>query len=101
MSDPSTTPHELGKLPLWLLAIHWIIIINLAIQVGYGAFMVFVVTAPDGVSGPLWGAAKTMPFEQMITRRAYATETWIAIGALSLYIGLTEILPRRLRGSRP
>ena len=88
--------HKPRPLPNWLLIIHWIIIINLLIQVCYGGYMVFIVTAPEGVSGPLWGAARAMPFEQMIVRRAYASETWIAIGALSLYIGLTEILPRRL-----
>lgn len=89
--------HPLPKLPTWLLAIHIIILINLAVQVAYGAYMVFVVTAPEGTSGPLWGAARAMPFEQMMTRRAYAAETWQAIVGLSLYVGLTEILPRRLR----
>jgi hypothetical protein len=93
----SETPQPSNTLPIWLLLIHWVIILNLAIQVCYGGYMVFVVTAPEGVSGPLWAAARSMPFEQMITRRAYASETWLAIVGLSLYIGITEILPRRLR----
>ena len=37
----------------------------------------------------------------MVTRRLYAQETWIALGSLSIYLGLTEILPRRLARQRP
>ena len=87
------------KLPtLWRL-IHWVILINLTIQVAYGSYMVFFVVKGDG-NGPLWGQALQMPFETMVTRRLYATETWIAIVGLSLYVGLTEILPRILKGSQ-
>ena len=85
----------LRPLPTWLSVVHWIIIVNLAIQVAYGSFQVFVVTAPAGVHGPLWGAAASLPFEAMMVRRAYASETWQAIVGLSLYLGVTEILPRR------
>ena len=84
--------------PLWRI-IHWVIIINLGIQVFYGAYMVFAVVTP-GTAGPLWGAALEMPFEQMVTRRLYAAETWIAIVGLSLYLGVTEILPRILKASQ-
>jgi len=87
-------PGKLGT--LWLL-IHAVIIINLLIQIFYGAWMVFVEVRPEGVSGPLFGAANSIPVEMMMVRRAYAIETWIAIGALSIYLGITEILPRRLR----
>ena len=45
----------------------------------------------------IYAEVRSMPFEQMITRRAYASETWLAIVGLSLYVGITEILPRRLR----
>ena len=81
--------------PLWRI-IHWVIIINLAVQVFYGAYMVFMVVTP-GTAGPLWGTALEMPFEKMVTRRLYAAETWIAIVGLSLYVGVTEILPRLLK----
>ena len=57
--------------------------------------MVFFVVS-EGISGPLFEAAKSMPFEQMMVRRQYAIESWIAITGLSLYLALTEILPRRL-----
>lgn len=85
--------------PFWRV-IHWVIIINLTIQIGYGAYMVFFVVTGDG-SGPLWGQALQMPFEQMVTRRLYAAETWIAIVGLSLYLGVTEILPRLLKTPQP
>ena len=77
--------------------LHWVIIANLLLQVLYGATMVFFVVTFPGVSGPLADAANEVPFELMVTRRLYASETWIAIVGLSLYLGLTEILPRRLR----
>ena len=83
--------------PFWRV-IHWVVIVNLAIQVGYGAYMVFFVVTGEG-SGPLWGQALQMPFEKMVTRRLYATETWIAIVGLSLYLGITEILPRILKAA--
>lgn len=78
----------------WRL-LHWIIILNLLIQVLYGSYMVFFVVTGEG-SGPLWGQALEMPFEKMVTRRLYALETWVAMVGLSLYLGLTEILPRLL-----
>lgn len=59
--------------------------------------MVFFELTP-GVIGPLGSAAKDVPIELMVTRRLYALETWIAIAGLSLYLGVVEILPRRLRG---
>ena len=78
--------------PAWLV-VHWAIILNFAVQIGYGAYMVFVVVAPEG-GGPLMGRANAFPFEQMLTRRLYASETWIAIVGLSLYLAITEIAPR-------
>ena len=75
--------------------LHWVIIINFAVELVYASYMVFFVLT-DGISGPLFSAAKTMPFEQMMVRRQYALEFWIAAAGLSLYLGLTEILPRRL-----
>ncbi len=91
---------RLGRLPLGWRIVHWIILVNLAIQVAYGAWMVFVVMRPEGVDGPLYAAALQLPHDFMMVRRAYAAETWQAIVGLSLYVGLTEILPRRLRPGR-
>ena len=79
----------------WRL-LHAFIILNLLVQVFYGAYMVFFVVTGEG-SGPLWGQALEMPFEKMVTRRLYALETWVAIVGLSIYLGLTEILPRVLK----
>ena len=81
------------NLPTVWRVLHGVIIINLLIQVLYGAYMVFFVVTGEG-SGPLWGQALEMPFEKMVTRRLYALETWVALVGLSLYLGLTEILPR-------
>tara|TARA_B100000683_G_scaffold272475_1_gene315748 strand:- start:673 stop:1050 length:378 start_codon:yes stop_codon:yes gene_type:complete len=98
------TPRFKGRtmknLPGFLKALHWLIVINLVIQVLYGAYMVFFVVTGEG-SGPLWGQALDMPFEKMVTRRLYALETWVAIVGLSLYLGLTEILPRLLKTNSP
>ena len=81
------------KRPIHWQLLHWTIILNLVFQMGYAAYMVFFVVTPES-SGPLFEAAKTFPFEQMVTRRLYAIEFWIATGAFSLYLGLTEIFPR-------
>ena len=86
-----------NALPIILRLLHWLIISNLLIQIAYAGYMVFFEIVPAGSSGPLMGAAKNFPFEQMVTRRLYAIECWIAIVGLSLYLGLTEILPRLLR----
>lgn len=83
-------------LPRWLWVIHWIIIINFLFEIGYGGWMVFAVITP-GTPGPLMGAATEIPFEMMMTRRLYASETWVAISGLSIYLAITEVLPRRLR----
>lgn len=91
---PLESAPKANKLPLWWLVVHWGIIINFALQVGYGAYMVFVVVVPKGVKGPLAQAATKVPFELMTTRRLYASETWVAIVGLSLYLAITEIAPR-------
>ena len=89
---------KLGKRqwPLWLWVIHGVILVNFLIQMGYAAAMVFLVVAPE-TAGPLWEAAHTFPFEKMVTRRLYAMEFWIATVGFSLYIAVTEMLPRLLR----
>lgn len=77
-----------------LLIIHWIIIINFIIEIFYGAFQVFIVLAPGGQTGPLFGTATTLSYEDMVVRRLYALETWIAIAGLAIYLAITEIGPR-------
>jgi cbb3-type cytochrome oxidase subunit 1 len=74
--------------------LHWIIIVNFLVQMCYAAYMVFVVFAPEGVSGPLYEVARSLPFEEMVTRRLYAIEFWIATGGLAIYLAITEIAPR-------
>lgn len=79
----------------WILPIlHYGIIINFALEIGYAGYMVFVVIAPEG-GGPLMDRALTFPFEQMVTRRLYALECWVAIAGLSIYLAITEIAPRQ------
>lgn len=82
---------------LWRI-IHWVIVVNFLVQVFYGAFMVFVVMVPEGHIGPLGGAAGALPPDKMMARRLYANETWVAISGLSVYLAITEILPRQLKG---
>ena len=97
--DAAPPPRETGR-PRWphvlLLLVHWIIILNFAVEIAYAGYMIFVVVAPEG-GGPLMERAATFPFEQMVTRRLYATECWLAIGGLSIYLALTEIGPRLRR----
>ena len=84
-----------SKVAKWLLYIvHCGIIINFAIEIAYASYMIFVVIAPEG-GGPLMDRALTFPFEQMVTRRLYALECWVAIAGLSIYLAITEIVPRR------
>ena len=98
MSEPPTLHSAAApqRLSLPWLVLHWAIILNLGAEAAYAGFMVFVVLRPEGVSGPLFEAALQMPHDLMMVRRAYATESWVALGALSIYVGVTEILPRRL-----
>ena len=79
----------------WLV-LHWVIIVNFLLNIGYGGYQVFVALAPDGAVGPLWGKAREMPFEQMVARRMYASEVWISIAGLCIYLAITEFLPRLL-----
>lgn len=79
---------------LWR-CIHWIIIAHFLIEIFYCAYVIFVVLQPEGHSGPLMRQATALPFEQMVTRRLYALECWIATAGLAVYLALTEIAPRR------
>jgi hypothetical protein len=84
-------------LPLALRVVHVAIIANLLVQCVYGAFQVFWVLQPPGTIGPMFGHATEIPFELMMARRMYALESWVAFLGLALYVGVTEILPRRWR----
>ena len=92
------TPPPLPKLPPALRVLHWVLIVNFVLQIFYGAYQVFFVLAPEGSTGlPLFGAATTMDHELMLIRRMYASEVWIAIGGFSVYLAITEYLPRLIR----
>ncbi len=81
-----------------LMLLHWVIIINFVIEIGYGSYMVFFVVGEG--SGPLMGAAASLDHDVMVTRRLYALETWIAMTGLSIYLAFTEIIPRFKRYGR-
>ncbi|MCA9771015.1 MAG: hypothetical protein KC466_01320 [Myxococcales bacterium] len=83
-------------LPGLLRLLHGVIIVNFVLQIGYGFYQTFFIVRPEGMSGPLFGAAKALGFEMMTTRRLYASETWIAITGLALYLAVTEFLPRQI-----
>jgi len=76
-----------------LQLIHWVIIINFAVEIVYANYMIFSVFSP-AEAGPLFDKAKSFPFEMMMTRRLYAVEAWLAIVGLSIYLAITEIRPR-------
>ena len=87
---------------LLLLIVHWIIILNFVIEIFYGALMTFVVLSPaDHAGGPLFGVATSLDYEDMMVRRMYATETWIAITGLAIYLAITEIRPRMKKLAYP
>lgn len=75
----------------WMV-LHAAIILNLLLQIGYSGFK--CLTFPDGRLRVLFGEAQTMEFQDMVTRRLYAIETWVAIAGLSVYLAVTEIAPR-------
>ena len=94
-----TTPATGWSPGRWALyGLHWLIILNFVVEIVYAAYMVFVVVAPPG-GGPLGSRALEIPFEMMTTRRLYATEFWIAMAGLAIYLAITEIGPR-LRAHR-
>lgn len=73
---------------------HWLIIFLFITQVFYAFYMVFFVVKPIDVAGPLWGNAKGMDFEMMVTRRLYAIEFWVSFGAMCIYLALTSFRSR-------
>jgi len=96
--ETSTTGgRPMRGMPLPLRVVHWAIIVNFLVNIFYGSFQLFVTLKPEGVDGPLWGAAKSIPHELLVARRLYAIEVWICIAGLAIYLALTEFLPRMWR----
>ena len=79
---------------LWRV-IHVLIILNFAVEILYGTYMVFMVIG--GRRWPLFAQAAQTPIEVIMKRRLYAVETWIAMTGLAVYVAVTEILPRKTR----
>jgi hypothetical protein len=73
--------------------LHRAFIVIFIAQMMYGYYMVFFV---GGNPLPLFGQATEMGAEDLVLRRLYSIETWLAIGGLALYLALTEVLPRRI-----
>ena len=91
-AEPIVQPPK--RATLWTV-IHWVIILNFAFEILYAMYMVFAVLRPEGAGfGPLGTAAKSMPTDQLMVRRMYASEAWIAISGLCVYLAITEIKPR-------
>jgi len=79
----------------WWRILHWFIIMNFLLEIIYGFYMVFF-----GIGGshrPLFFQAIELPADVFLRRRLFAIETWIGIAGLSIYLGITEILPKRFR----
>jgi hypothetical protein len=74
--------------------LHWLIILVFITEIIYGFYMVFFVVG--GTRYPLWRKAVETPVEVILKRRLYAIETWISVVGLTIYLGLTTFLPRKL-----
>lgn len=88
------------KRPLWVKIVHGLILVNFLTGMAYAGFVVFVILAPEGGGGPLWGRAAEVPMELLAKRRLYALEFWVAFSGFAIYLALTELLPR-MRVSPP
>lgn len=72
----------------WLV-IHWVIVVNFLMQIGYGMYQIFFkLIPPGGSAGPLFGSSTTITLELMMVRRLYAMETWVAIAGLAIYLAI-------------
>lgn len=80
----------------WLRILHWVIIINFALGILYGAYLTMFVFGGGGI--PLFGRASEAPIETILKRRLYSVETWVATSGLAVYLALTEMLPRKVAG---
>ncbi len=75
-----------------LKIIHVVLILNFVIEILYSGYMVFFIVG--GRKWPLFKQATETPIEVILKRRLYAVETWLAIVGLSIYLAITEILPK-------
>ncbi|MBO6935895.1 MAG: hypothetical protein JJ863_13005 [Deltaproteobacteria bacterium] len=82
------------KRPLWVTIVHGLILLNFISGMAYAGFVLFVILAPEGGGGPLWGRAAEVPMELLAKRRLYALEFWVAFSGFAIYLALTELLPR-------
>ena len=60
-------------------------------------YMVFFIIG--GSQWPLMAKAIDIPMNVILKRRLYAIEAWIAIAGLSIYLGITEIIPWKFNKS--
>ncbi len=85
-----------GRLsPGWAF-VHYFLIFLFVSQMIYAMHQVFVVHGVGGWNPVLLGRATEISQEQFMARRMYAIEGWLAMVGLSLYLALTEVLPRVL-----
>lgn len=77
--------------------VHIGIIVLLAVQALYCLGQLVFVLQPPGTVGPLFAAAADLDPDLLVARRLYAIEMWITLVGLAIYVGVTEILPRRRR----
>jgi len=75
--------------------LHRFIILNFLAEIFYGFYMVFFVVG--GSKWPLMARAVDTPMNVILKRRLYALESWVAIAGLSIYLGITEIMPCELK----
>lgn len=80
----------------WWWWLHITIITIFVINAFYAGYMVFFIV---GGGPPLFNRVKDIAFETLIARRLYAIEAWITIIGLAIYLGLTEIVPRKMSGN--
>lgn len=71
-----------------------LILVNFITEIIYSAYMVFY--AVGGSKYPLMKKAEETPVEVILKRRLYGIELWIALAGMTTYLGVTEVLPRKL-----
>ncbi len=76
----------------WWKILHWFLIVNFLVEIFYSAYQLFFVV---GGGGPLFNRAREISFELLVKRRLYAIEALIALAGLSIYLAITESLPRK------
>lgn len=92
------TPISFPKPPAWLRVLQVAILLHFAMEVLYAGYETMIVLRPPEAGfGPLGAAAITMSDSLFLKRRLYAIEHWIAFSGMSLFLAVTEVLPRLLR----